>query len=445
MCSNLKLETGEYVSVISEKDDQRYECKIERVDEANGKLFMHWHGYASKLDFWLEKGSDRIGPLKDANVPPPGPAKSRKQFTQAYDTENNELEASFASAADASDQCSSCKGQLHDVFLICEHCPNRVHLDCSELPEYILVRFLSTELGYTCRSCGKKKLSPQDMKKWQEQVSRTLQSERAMPNEAAHELENSSLVEKSVTDKTSNKKNGDIADKEKNAEKPDLKICDKYRRGSCPHGISGKKVFNEKKCKFDHPNICFKYRRAGNDKRYGCKRGNDCKWFHPLLCRSANSQNKVCPKEACTFLHVRGTRREGTRSRALPHSNVQPTPPLTCEGGGRIQGRSTQQGSTAPINTKRTVDLERSAKSASTPSKNDQLERIEQMILSMKTAYDQELKDLRQELVQSRNSPMPWMGPYYPRMCPPQGGLTPASAQPQVPMSYSHSLQRSLL
>ena len=54
MCSNLKLETGDYVSVLSENDDQRYECKIERVDEANGKLLMHWHGYASKLDFWLE-------------------------------------------------------------------------------------------------------------------------------------------------------------------------------------------------------------------------------------------------------------------------------------------------------------------------------------------------------------------------------------------------------
>ena len=62
MCSNLKLETGEFVSVLSETDDRRYECKIEQVDEANGKLFMHWHGYASKLNVWLAKDSDRIGP-----------------------------------------------------------------------------------------------------------------------------------------------------------------------------------------------------------------------------------------------------------------------------------------------------------------------------------------------------------------------------------------------
>ena len=445
MCSKLKLETGEFISVLSETDDRRYECRIEQVDEANGKLLIHWFGYPLKLNFWLEKDSNRIGPLKDANVLPPGAAKSRRQTTQTDDLAGNELDSSFASAADVSDQCSSCKGPLQDVFLKCDHCIGRVHLDCSELPEYIMVRFLSTEVGYTCQSCGREKLSPLDMKKWQEKVSRTLASERAMVNKAAHELENSSLVEKSGTDMTSEKKNGNIANKDHNGEKPDLNICNKYRRGSCPHGISGKKVIDGKKCIYDHPNICFKYRRAGNDKRYGCKQGKDCKWFHPLLCRSANSQNKVCPKEACTFLHVRGTRREGTRSRALPHSNVQPTPPLTCEGGGRIQGRSTQQGSTAPINTKRTVDLERSAKSASTPSKNDQLERIEQMILSMKTAYDQELKDLRQELVQSRSSPMPWMGPYYPWMCPQQGGLTPASAPPQVPMTYSHSLQRSSL
>merc|ERR1719427_443984 len=119
--------------------------------------------------------------------------------------------------------------ELHDVFLICEHCPARVHLDCSELPEYILVTFLSTEVGYTCRSCGKEKLSPQDMKKWQEQVSTTLQSERAMLNKVAHDLDNSSLVEKSGTDKTSKKKNCDIANKEKNGEKPDFKICNKYR------------------------------------------------------------------------------------------------------------------------------------------------------------------------------------------------------------------------
>ena len=87
----------------------------------------------------------------------------------------------------------------------------------------------------------------------------------------------------------------------------------------------------------------------------------------------------------------------------------------------------------------------KAAATAGTPSKYDQLERIEHMVLSMKATYDTELKALRQELAQSRGPPMPWMVPNYPWMFPPFEGLTATSFQEQVPMSYSQRLQHSSL
>ena len=46
--------------------------------------------------------------------------------------------------------------------------------------------------------------------------------------------------------------------------------------------------------------------RNGNKGPYGCKRGRDCAYFHPHMCReSLNS--KTCSRSYCKYYHVRGT------------------------------------------------------------------------------------------------------------------------------------------
>ena len=48
----------------------------------------------------------------------------------------------------------------------------------------------------------------------------------------------------------------------------------------------------------------------GLDKKGGCKFGNQCKYWHPRLCRDS-VKNRLClKKETCTFFHLKGTMRE---------------------------------------------------------------------------------------------------------------------------------------
>ena len=87
-----------------------------------------------------------------------------------------------------------------------------------------------------------------------------------------------------------------------------LPICEKYRRGSCPHGISGRTLFNGKKCDYSHPKRCQKFCKYGPDSREGCEKGRDCDLLHPILCRYA-LRSKMCLNLQCKFTHIKGTKR----------------------------------------------------------------------------------------------------------------------------------------
>ena len=104
---------------------------------------------------------------------------------------------------------------------------------------------------------------------------------------------------------------GDIA-KDKKTD-----ICDKYRVGKCPHGIKGTKLVNNKPCTKSHPQKCYKYLRFGSKGAKGCKKGRDCKYFHPKLCPSS-LKDKTCFNLECSFPHLKGTQRypEKQRKRA---------------------------------------------------------------------------------------------------------------------------------
>ena len=208
---------------------------------------------------------------------------------------------------------------------------------------------------------------------------------------------------------------------------PVIALCQRYRRGQCPHGLRGNKLIDGKKCAYAHPPKCRKFCSAGVDKRFGCRNGKKCKFLHPILCQSSGRGDQVCANESCKLTHLKGARRENlSRPDPEPRGSQNKVNLVASIGDGNTNQKANAATPTGP--------------------KNDQLERIEKMILSMKTTYDEELKALRRELAQSQSPPMPWMGPYYPWMSSPHPGLTPASGLPQhLPTSYGHNMQRSSL
>ena len=54
-------------------------------------------------------------------------------------------------------KCLSCKGALADSALKCDTCTEYVHLRCSGLPDYQLIRLAVSQCSYNCSDCVKAK------------------------------------------------------------------------------------------------------------------------------------------------------------------------------------------------------------------------------------------------------------------------------------------------
>ena len=397
---------GDGVSVCH-SDGNRYECKVKKAEST--RIFLHWHGYGKTPDFWMDLDSDDLGPLEDASVPPPPPTKSlRAGVLQSCVAD--ESKKGSDDEEDQSPQCTHCSSDVMEDHLKCDYCSKLTHLSCSSLPDYMLVRFLKSETGFMCEACVMSRWSSDKISDTQNLISNTKQKEK----EAKQQVDNSKRT--SAAAPSSPKVSS---------------LCQRYRRGKCPHGLRGKKLVEGQKCPYAHPPKCRKYLSAGNDKRFGCKDGKKCKFLHPILCPSSGKGEGVCNSESCKLAHLKRARQDNVS----PDSRDPQSRVTTVTNS--VNDRGNTNNASGNTNRKATT-------TAGTPSKNDQLERIEQMILSMKATYDTELKALRQELVQSRGPPMPWMVPNYPWMTPTFGGLTPAtSLQQQVPTSYSSRMQHS--
>lgn len=102
------------------------------------------------------------------------------------------------------------------------------------------------------------------------------------------------------------------------------RTCPKYMRGVCPHGLRGKKEVEGRICEFEHPKYCMKYCRYGSKKKFGCSRGSNCKFLHPVLCKFS-VKKKLCIKSDCTYIHLKGTRRkEGEPENHNRHTKKKP-------------------------------------------------------------------------------------------------------------------------
>lgn len=100
------------------------------------------------------------------------------------------------------------------------------------------------------------------------------------------------------------------------------KICPKYKVGKCIHGLRGNKVVNGEKCSFDHPKKCNRFCSFGNTNK-GCKKGEQCEYFHPVLCKFS-VQKRCCTNQECTYMHLKGTRRNSDNASNSKKEGKQP-------------------------------------------------------------------------------------------------------------------------
>ena len=85
-------------------------------------------------------------------------------------------------------------------------------------------------------------------------------------------------------------------------------VCEAYKKRECPHGLTGKRLINGKACAHRHPPRCFRWCKHGDNKKLGCTRGKECRYFHPRLCQNSVAK-KVCLNEDCKYVHLKSTRR----------------------------------------------------------------------------------------------------------------------------------------
>ena len=152
------------------------------------------------------------------------------------------------------------------------------------------------------------------------------------------------------------------------------KVCPRYRRGVCPHGLRGSRLIEGQTCGFDHPRVCRKYSSFGSRGPKGCKLDSNCKFYHPILCRYS-VRERLCTNEKCTFVHLKGTKRHRD-DEIIPTVHKQ-VPILTGGNSSRVS------------------------------PKNDSLDRIEAMIKDLKISQEAEINKMKQELsyIKSLNIP----------------------------------------
>lgn len=85
-------------------------------------------------------------------------------------------------------------------------------------------------------------------------------------------------------------------------------ICPLYLKNSCPHGTSGKKLIDDKECDKYHPKCCHRFVKEGPKSKRGCRKGKNCDFFQPVLCKYSLG-NRRCTNKECTFVHLPGTKR----------------------------------------------------------------------------------------------------------------------------------------
>lgn len=192
------------------------------------------------------------------------------------------------------EKCRKCKtwfsvGKDDTPTISCSSCGQGCHDSCYQNLGKILEEYPG--LSYTCSRCDQV-----------EQPDRPKKRESVEPKTNTP-INTSSSLNQSIHHQDEDEEN----------EEESLPICQKLRRGKCPHGISGRTLVDGRRCEFRHLKRCQYYCKHGTDPREGCDRGRDCNLLHPILCRFS-VKSRLCTNLQCKFTHLTGTKRYRPRN-----------------------------------------------------------------------------------------------------------------------------------
>lgn len=211
--------------------------------------------------------------------------------------------------------------------LTCQICMQGCH-NCESMQEMIAAyeKLCSDNLkpyGLTwiCHGCLKKNnldLLPSKRSEGNKTPSRSLQD--------SLDLENDNQVDKDPTkeeeEKDNEAENRGSPRRGRNVD-PNTNICEEYKKMKCPHGLTGKRFIDGVRCPKNHPPRCHRFCGFGDNKKMGCKRGSECKYYHPKLCQES-LKKRMCLNRDCTLVHLKFTRRTQS-SRTQETENYGPS------------------------------------------------------------------------------------------------------------------------
>ena len=206
--------------------------------------------------------------------------------------------------------CKSCMAKLDTGALKCSKCQHFIHMSCSGLPEYQMVRFAVSQAQYMCMSCCKIDTGDQKYEEELKSIKDLLDREKLLITPPESDLEKSSdLVEQldpvvpfaSLLGDVNVVKNTEQHQAEIKNAKQTGKLCKFYAYRKCKYGSKGDK------CPFEHRRKCAKFIAHGDKNNRGCKKGKNCDFYHPPMCHTS-LRDGTCNRNMCKFQHVKGTR-----------------------------------------------------------------------------------------------------------------------------------------
>ena len=250
-------------------------------------------------------------------------------------------------------------------LFVCSFCSSYIHVKCSGLPVYCIIRHDVTSASYLCKSCVKNEADQQydasfymittllstnnvdDDAAGSENLAQSTEdtSEETRPEEEETQSQsgnpsNTTNVEPSRQQEQlqTNYANNSINDAARGVYKEFLKK-------KCPHGKSGKIGGT---CPFSHPKICHWFLRSRN-KKDGCKKGGDCTFYHPKMCWQYSKRGS-CSRQECSFYHAKGNRSNVPKNinAAHPRPNVNSNMAVNNNRRVTIYANAVGRGNLAP-------------------------------------------------------------------------------------------------
>ena len=168
-------------------------------------------------------------------------------------------------------------------------------------------------------------------------------------------------------------------------------ICSLLKLGKCPHGVSGKTPSNDQSaCKMFHPPRCSKFIKNSTHKKFGCRRGDKCKFCHPQHCPTSLS-DKSCYDEDCLLVHIVGTKRHKPKERESYRRDIS---------GNRTSNDQRNRGNN---NSKRTRSSSQSHTKSTPQHENKDFLEIRSLLTNFQTTFQKEIENIKSSIVTQEN------------------------------------------